>query len=469
MAQGYDIVIIGAGPGGYVAALRAVQLGAKVAVVEGDRVGGTCLNRGCIPVKAMMADAHLYQKLASGEFGIASEGRFSVDFGRLVSRRRGVVEGLVSGVERLLESRSVDVLTGRGSIVRPGLVSVGRPRGAYEIEGRAIIVATGAEPAIAPIPGTDLPGVVTSDGLLATDALPESLVVIGGSTVGTEFACIYGALGSRVAILEKYSFLREADATLAKRLRAVLKRRGISVRTEIDVLQIEPGQGGDLRVCYIERGSEKSIDAEAVLMATGRRPYVEGLGLDRLGVAMRGGGIAVDSHMQTSVPGIYAVGDCTGSHMLAHVASYEGVVAVESIMGYSREADYSVVPYSVYAMPEIAGVGLTEEAAVGSGLDVRVSSFPLRVNGRALTLGEPEGQVRMICQANEDGRGGRLLGVHILGTSASDLIAEAAVAMRMGATAEDIAHTMHQHPTLSEALAEAAMAQLDGAIHFGRR
>lgn len=470
MPEAFDIVVIGGGPGGYVAALHGVHLGARVALVEAGRVGGTCLNRGCIPTKAMVQDAELYDRLRSGGFGISAPGGYAVDFPRLLERRDTVVETLVSGVERLLDAQGVRAIRGRGRIVKPGLVRVQREDGASEdLSARAIIVATGSVPDPAPIPGADLPGVVDSDGLLALETLPERMVVIGASTIGIEFACLYATLGTRVAVLEKYVFLKDADPQLARRFRAMLRRRGVVIATDADVREIRRTDGGALQVAYAVGGEEAMAEGEVVLMATGRRPYVDGLGLEALGVAMKGGAVAVNARMETSVPGIYAIGDCIGGYLLAHVASYEGEVAVDNVMGRRRAADYAVVPNCIYTIPEIAGVGLTEQQAREAGYDVRVSRFPFRASGRALTLGEADGQIRMVCERGPDGRGGRVLGVHILGPRAGDAIAEAAMALRTGATAEDIAHTIHQHPTIPEALMEAAMAQLDGAIHYEGR
>jgi len=473
MSDAPNIVVIGAGPGGYTAAIYAAQRGARVALVDPGRVGGTCLNWGCIPTKAMAHDAELYRALASGDYAAQCDGGLRVDAERLLARRAEVVESLVSGVERLLEMHGVARYVGRGRLVRPGLVEVRGEGEAEEIEARHVIIATGAVPSVPPIPGADLDGVVTSDGLLALDRVPESLVVIGGSIVGTEFASIYAALGARVEILEKFGFLPAVEEQLAGRYRSLLRRAGVPVATEVDVEEIARANGG-LRVTYTPRagrhqGERLTADGEVVLMATGRRPYTEGLGLEEAGVRTDQGAVVVDEHLATNVPGVWAIGDCTGGWMLAHVASYEAEVAVDNILGHERAADHTVVPNCVYTIPEIASVGLTEAAAKEAGLKVRVTRFPFGASGRALALGETEGQVRMVCEADSEGLGGRILGVHIMGPRASDVIAEAALAIRLGATAEDLAHTMHQHPTIPEALMEAAMAQRGGAIHYYER
>ena len=467
--QGYDLVIIGGGPGGYVAAIRAAQLGARVALVEKDRLGGTCLNRGCIPTKAMMRDAELYRDVASGQFGIDAPGGLQVNFARLMERKRQVVDALVGGVEHLIESHGVDVHRGAGRILRAGLVRVVTATGQLDIACRAIIVATGSVPARVPIPGADLPGVLTSDGILALDHLPKSLVVLGGSVVGVEFACIFAALGIEVSIVGRKSFLRDAEPQLAKRLRSMLSQRGIKIVIGVEFREIARGADGQLEVRFARRGKAQTMRGGVVLLSTGRWPYTGGLGLEEVGVAKDGRAVAVNEYLETSVPGIYAIGDCIGGYMLAHVASYEAEVAVDNILRSRRAADYSVVPSCIFSMPEIADVGLTVAQAKERGIAVNERRFPFSVDGRALTLGEPEGQVRVVCERLPAGNSGRVLGVHIMGPRAGDLIAEAALAMRLEATAADIAHTIHAHPTLSEALMEASMAHQDGAIHYRQR
>ena len=478
----YDLVIIGGGPGGYVAAIRAAQLGAKVALVEKDRLGGTCLNRGCIPTKTMMRDAEVYRDVISGVYCVDAEDKFRLDFARLMGRKRRVVDTLVEGVSHLMRSHGVDVYAGWGQIVRPGLVKVAGNNASLRsstvgsvarhaaqpqmLRSHRIIIATGSLPARVPIPGMELPGVMTSDELLEIESLPKSIVVIGGSVIGVEFACILAALGTQVTIVGRKSFLKDAEQRLAKRLRSMLSRRGISITIGVDFEGIVRTDEGLLHVNYLRQGKPQHAQGEIVLVATGRWPYTEGLGLDTVGVKMSGRAIAVNEHLETSAAGVFAIGDCIGGYMLAHVASYEGEVAAENALGEHRAVDYHVVPNCIFTMPEIADVGLTEAQAKAEGLDFKVSRFPFNVNGRALAMGEDEGQVRMICERGEDGRGGKVLGVHIMGAHASDLVAEAALAIKLGATARDIAHTIHAHPTVPEAMMEVAMAQLDGAIHY---
>jgi dihydrolipoamide dehydrogenase len=465
MTQTHDLIVIGSGPGGYVAAIRAAQRGAQVALVEKRDLGGTCLNRGCIPTKSIVRDAELYRDVASGDFGIAIEGRVTPDWPKIAARKLQVVQTLVDGVAFLLDSYGVERVIGCGRLERNGQVAVDSAEGTRPLSAPRAILATGSVPALVPIPGANLPGVITSDDLLELTSLPERIVIVGGSVVGVEFACILHALGVEVTILGRRTFLRDAEQQLAKRLRAMLSRQGMSITIGLEFKQIIQADGA-LRVEYERRGKTEFAEGDLVLISTGRWPYTGGLGVDEAGVRLRGDTVQVDERLQTSVPGIYAIGDCIGGHMLAHVASYEAEVAVENALGGHREADYRVVPNCIFTMPEIADVGITEEQAKQQGLDVNVTRFPFNVNGRALALGETEGQVRMICEREG---GGRVLGVHIMGPRASDLIAEAALAMKLGATAEDIAETIHAHPTVPEAFMEAAMAQGIGAIHYQKR
>ncbi|MBC7234648.1 MAG: dihydrolipoyl dehydrogenase [Chloroflexi bacterium] len=469
MAQNYDLIVIGGGPGGYVAAIRAAQRGARVALIEKRELGGTCLNRGCIPTKTIVRDAELYRDVASGNFGVLIEGTMKPDWPKILARKRQVVSTLVEGVAFLLNTYGVEHITGIGCLEREGGVIAQTTDELRKLDAPRVILATGSVPAEVPIPGTDLPGVVTSDGLLELESLPERLIVIGGSVVGVEFACIFAALGVKVTILGRKSFLRDAEPQLAKRMRTMLSRAGMSIQIGLEFRRIVREGNGPLRVEYERRGNIESAEGDLVLLATGRWPFSEGLGLERLGIRREGRAIAVDPTLQTSVPGIYAIGDCIGGYMLAHVASYEAEVAVDNALGSHREADYRVVPNCIFTMPEIADVGLTEEEAKARGIEVNVTRFPFNVNGRALALGEGEGQIRMLCEKRQDGTGGRVLGVHIMGPRASDLIAEAALAMKLGATAEQIAETIHAHPTVPEALMEVAMAQGRGAIHYQNR
>ncbi|MGQ9682858.1 MAG: dihydrolipoyl dehydrogenase [Anaerolineae bacterium] len=468
----YDVAVIGAGPGGYVAAIRAAQLGGRVALIEKERVGGMCLNWGCIPTKALVHQADLFREMRhAADYGIDVDGAVRVNFARMMARKSQVVDTLVGGVEALLRAYKVDVHYGLGSIREPGLVHVepstyhpNIPR--VQVRARTIIIASGSLPVRAPLEGNDLPGVVNARGLLEITTKPADLVVIGASVVGVEFASIFAALGTRVALLGRRTFLKDAEEQLTRRYRSLLARQGVKIDIGIEFRRIVRTAAGRLRVEYERAGQAQAVEGDVVLASTGHAPVTSDLGAENVGLAMQNGRILVDEHMATNVPGIYAIGDVTGIIMLAHVASHQGIVAAHNAMGRPMTMDYRVVPNCIFTSPEIAGVGLTERQAKEQGLETVVGRFPFNINGRALGMGQTEGQVRMVCAREADGTGGKVLGVHIMGPRASDLIAEAALAMRLGARAEDIAHTIHQHPTLPEAVMEAAMGVREGAIHY---
>lgn len=455
-----DIVIIGGGPAGYVAAIHASHLGAKVAVVEKDKLGGTCLNRGCIPTKALTRSVEvLLEARRANDFGIEVN-NIKINFPKIMARKSNVVSQLVSGVEQLMKANKISIYRGTGRILSPHLVKVNDE----EIATRKLIIATGSESTPLPIPGRDLPGVLTTDDILELTELPESLVVIGGSYVGVEFASIFNVLGTKVTIVKRRPLrLEPIDEEIGRRFAQTLPRQGIEVKIGAAVKAIKRN-GAVLRVVWDTPQGEQGVEGQMVLMATGRAPYSEGLGLSQLGVKMGGRAIVVNEHLETSIKDVYAIGDVLGKNMLAHVASYEGEVAVENALGHPRQADYHAVPSCIFAQPEIAGVGITEKEANDSGIPYKVSKFPFLACGRAVAMGETTGMVKMICHADND----RVLGMHIMGPHASDLIAEGVLAIQLGVTAEDIVHTIHAHPTLPEAVRETAMGQLDGAIHFLR-
>ncbi len=456
-----DIVVIGGGPGGYVAAIHAAHLGANVALVEKDKLGGTCLNRGCIPTKVLVRSAEVVlDARRSSDFGIAIE-NIIVNFPKVMERKRKVVNQLVSGVEQLMKANKISVHRGIGRILSPHLVKVNDE----EIVTKKIVIATGAESTLLPIPGLELPGMLTTDDILELEELPQSLVVIGGSYTGAEFACIFNALGTKVTIVKRRPLrLEPVDEEVGRRFAQTLPRQGIDVRIGAAVKAIRK-EGESLKVVWDTAEGEQGVAGQVVLMATGRKPHTAGLGLAELGIRMDGSAIMVNEYLETNIKSVYAIGDVLGKNMLAHVASYEGEVAVENALGRSRQADYRAVPSCVFVQPEIACVGITEAAAKDRGISYKVSKLPFLTCGRAVAMGETTGIVKMICDAEN----GRVLGIHIMGPHASDLIAEGALAMQMGATAKDIAHTMHAHPTVPEALQEAAMGQLEGSIHFQRR
>lgn len=462
----FDVTIIGGGPGGYVAAIHAAHLGGKVALVEAGALGGTCLNRGCIPTKALVKTAELLNEArGASRFGV-DLGEPRIDFARAMARKDQVVADLVGGIEGLMRANGVSVYRGRGSILTPGQVQVRRDDGTGEtIETKNIIIATGSAPARPPIPGMDLPGVITSDEALALDRLPASLVIVGGGVIGIEFACIFNALGTRVTVVEMLPMiLPPADEEIVRRLAPILRKSGIEVITGAKVQGIRDAGGAERAVAVETAAGSQELKAEAVLVSTGRVPDFGGLDLDGLGVAYDRRGIKADGFMRTSVPDIYAVGDVTGGILLAHVASAEGITAVDHVFGRAREIDYRVVPNCIFSIPEVAGAGLTEKQAKEAGLEVTVSKFPFAAIGKAQAMGETEGIVKILAETAT----GRVVGVHILGPHASDLIHEGALAIQLGATAVQVAGMIHAHPTLPEAIMEAAHGVAGQAIHVAR-
>ena len=467
MSDIYDVAILGAGPGGYVTALRAAQLGVRVALIEKERVGGTCLNVGCIPTKALTTSTELLVKARqASEFGIAIPNA-EPDLPSLMAYKQVTVDNLVGGVEQLLKKRKVTLVRGDGRLVRPDTLRVTQAGGdAIEISARHIVLAPGSITARLPIPGLDLPGVMTSTEALDVAEIPQRLIVVGGGVIGLEFACIYEALGSRVTVVEMMPALLPgaADEALAKRLALILRRRGMDVHTGATVKAIETGEGG-LRVTFASARGEESVAGERVLVATGRWPRTADLGLEPLGVKMDGRAIAVDEYLQTNLPHLWAIGDAVGGMMLAHKAMVEGRVVAENVTGGRRAADYRSVPNVIFTRPEIAGVGLTEAQAREQGADVKIAKFPFSANPRAQILGETEGLVKLVCEAGS----GRVLGVHLMGPHVTDLIAEGALAVQVGATADDLAWTTHAHPTLPEAMLEAALDFRGATIHYHSR
>lgn len=452
-----DLVIIGGGPGGYVAAIRASQLGMQVTLVEKDRLGGTCLNRGCIPTKAYYQTASLLRDLQQlDDFGITAQ-LMNFDMATTVERKEKVVNQLVTGIEQLLAANKVEVIQGTAQIESANRVNVE----GQIIETERILLAAGSCSSRPPIPGIDLPGVLDSDQLLQITEVPQRLVVIGGGVIGLEFACIFHAFGSQVTVVEFLpQLLSTIDSEIGKRMRVFLKRQGITVHTKTKVTGIT--QQADALAVTAEGKSEMTIDADTVLVATGRRPNTAQLNLDQLGIATnKQGCVIVDDNFQTSVPGIYAIGDIIGGSMLAHVASAEGCVAVERMTGLPSEVAYHAVPSVVFTAPEIASVGLSEDEAKQRQLNYRVGKSQFAANSKAVTMGDTDGLVKII--ADEDDT---IIGTHIIGPHAADLIQAASVAVRNRLKIADLAATIHAHPTLSEALLEAVLDIERRAIHL---
>ncbi len=459
-ADPWDLVVVGAGPGGYIAAIRAAQLGMRVACVEkAAQLGGTCLNIGCIPSKALLDSSELYFQVRSG---MAAHGirvaRAELDLEAMMARKDRIVKVLTQGIAGLFKKHGIERIQGTARIAAPGRVAVQGANGERELLTKRILVATGSVPA--ELPGLPFDGerIVSSTEALSFASVPKKMLVVGAGAVGLELGSVWSRLGAEVLVVEFLDrILPGMDRKLADLLQKSLQRQGLRIELETTAQSAERTATG-VRVVLEHKGKTSTVEVDCVLVAVGRRPYTEGLGLDQLGVARdRRGFIQVDADYQTSVPGIFAIGDVIPGPMLAHKAEEEGVAAVERMCGIAGHVNYDAVPNVVYTNPELAGVGLTEDAARERGLEVRVGTFPFLANGRARCLGETEGQVKVIADAKTD----RILGVHILGPRASDLIAEAALAIEFGASAEDVARTCHAHPTLPEALREAALA-VDG-------
>ncbi len=464
----YDLVVIGGGPGGYVAAIRAAQLGLTTACVEGrGSLGGTCLNIGCIPSKALLQSSEKFVDATKhfAEHGIKVDG-LALDLPAMMGRKDKVVKDLTSGIEFLFKKNKVDYIKGWGSIPAVGSVKVALAEGGEQVlQTKTILIATGSEST--PLPGveTDEKQIVTSTGALELAKVPEHLVVIGAGVIGLEMGSVWSRLGAQVTVVEFLDrILPGMDAEIAKQTQRVLTKQGLKFKlgtkvtsaTKADgsvTLTLEPAKGGDA----------EEMAAEVVLVSIGRRPFTEGLGLKELGVAMDNRGfIQIDQHFQTSVPGIYAIGDCVPGPMLAHKAEEDGIVAVEGLAGQASHIDYNLVPGVVYTWPEVAGVGQTEEQLKEAGVEYRVGKFPFTANSRARAVGDTDGVVKVLADKRTD----KVLGVHILGPLAGDILAEAVTVMEFGGSAEDIARTCHSHPGMGEAVKEAALAVDGRPIHI---
>jgi len=461
-----DIVIIGGGPGGYVAAIRGAQLGLKIVLVEKDKLGGVCLNRGCIPTKALVSTAEILHNIKrANEFGIKVED-VSLDFAKVMTRKEQITRRLTSGVEQLMKANQIRVIYGEGNILKPGVVEVvNTEREKETIKTKNIIIATGSSVMKLPIPGLDTEGVITSDEALSLQKLPAQLLIIGGGVVGIEFAGIFNAFGVEVTVVEMLpQILPPIDEEISQRLSLILKRRGIKVLTNSKVEEIKKNDHNLEVIISTSEIEDISLTIEKVLLSAGRIPDFGNIDVERLGIELEGKAIKVDEKMRTNIPRIYAIGDVVGKIMLAHVASAQGKVAVENIAGFERSMDYRAVPNCVFSMPEVASVGLTEKEAREKYSKVKISKFPYMANGKALGMGETEGLVKIV--ADEDTF--EILGLHILGAHASDLVAEGTLALSMEATAEEIIDTIHAHPTLAETIAEAAEGITGKPIHLAR-
>ncbi|MEE9542308.1 MAG: dihydrolipoyl dehydrogenase [Thermodesulfobacteriota bacterium] len=458
----FDLVIIGGGPGGYVAAIRGAQLGAKVALIEKRKLGGTCLNWGCIPTKALYHSAKALTMVKNSEtFGVTTN-EVGFDLAKAVARKDGIVEKLVGGVGQLLKGNGVELINGAGIIENPGQIIVKRHDETEEIKTKNIIVATGSEPALIPAFNIDRKNILTSTEMLDLKEVPESLLIIGGGVMGSEFATIFAKFGSRVTIVELLdTILSTEDKQVVRTVAKSFKALGIEVKTGVTVESVEAGDFDGGHVKTLIAGGEEII-TEKALVSIGRSFNSTGLGLEDIGVELDRGAIKVDERMETNVKGVYAIGDVVGGMLLAHVASAEGGIAVENAVGSGKASmDYSVIPAGIFTDPEIASVGLREKEAKERGIEVSVGRFPYAASGKALGMGTEEGFAQVVIDPGTQ----KVLGASIVGAHATDLIGELALAMKTGATTEDIAETIHAHPTLPEIVQEAVEDAVGKAVH----
>jgi dihydrolipoyl dehydrogenase len=458
MSEPYDVVIIGAGPGGYNAAIRAGQLGLKTAIIEkrdSKKLGGTCLNVGCIPSKALLHASELYEAAGNNFEGLGIKiSGLALDLDQLLKQKDDAVDGLTKGVAYLMKKNKVETFFGAGEITAPGKVRVSGETSA-ELDTKNIIIATGSE--VTPLPGVDIDEVqiVSSTGALEFSSVPKHLVVIGGGVIGLELGSVWRRLGAEVTVVEYLDrILPTMDGEVSKQFQRILKKQGVDFKLSSKVtgaeklktkvkLTIEPAAGGDA----------EQIDTDAVLVAIGRRPFTEGLGLENIGVKLNKRGVIITDHFRTNIDGVWAIGDAIDGPMLAHKAEEDGVACVELLAGKAGHVNYETVPSVVYTYPEIASVGKTEEELKAAGVEYKVGKFPFAANSRAKTNHETDGFVKVLADAVSD----RVLGCHIIGREAGELIAEVVSVMEFGGASEDIARTCHAHPTRSEAIRQAAM------------
>ncbi|AIE60662.1 dihydrolipoyl dehydrogenase [Bacillus methanolicus] len=473
MAQEYDLVILGGGTGGYVAAIRASQLGLKTAVIEKGKLGGTCLHKGCIPSKALLRSAEVFATAKRGEeFGVMAH-EVSLNFGKVQERKNKIVDQLHKGVQHLMKQGKIDVYEGTGRILgpsifspMPGTISVEMNSGEENemLIPKNVIIATGSRPRTLPGLEPDNEFVMTSDEALAMESLPKSIIIVGGGVIGIEWASMLSDFGVDVTVIEYADrIIPTEDKEISKEMQRLMKKKGVNTVTSAKVLP-ETLQKGDGVIISAEiKGEAKEFKAEKILVSVGRQANIEGIGLENTDIQIEKGYIAVNEYFQTKESHIYAIGDCIGGLQLAHVASHEGIVAVEHIAGQNPSPiDYSHVSKCIYSNPEAASIGLTEDEAKEKGYKIKVGKFSFRAIGKALVLGESDGFVKIVANEETDD----ILGVHMIGPHVTDMISEAGLARVLDATPWEVAHTIHPHPTLSEAIGEAALAVDGKAIHL---
>ncbi len=462
----YDIIIIGSGPGGYVGAIRAAQLGKKVAIVERESLGGICLNWGCIPTKALLKSAEVFQYLQHAEdYGITVAGG-APDFNAVIKRSRGVAEGMSKGIEFLMRKNKIDVIRGEGKLLRGKKVAVTHEGKTTNYQAEHIILATGARARA--LKGLEIDGkhIIGYRKALSMDHLPKSMVIMGAGAIGVEFAYFYNAMGAEVTVVEylKQGLLPREDKDVSRELARSFKKQGISVKADTAVLKVTPkGKLLEVTIKNNKSDKEETITCEVVLSAVGIQPNTEGINLELLGIQTERGLVQVDEYYRTNVPGIYAIGDIVPGPALAHVASAEGIICVEHIAGLDPEPlDYGNIPSNTYCRPEVASVGLTEAAAKEQGYEVKVGKFPFSASGKASAAGAKEGFVKVIY----DAKYGELLGAHLIGANVTEMIAELVLARKLETTGHEVLKAVHPHPTMSEAVMEATAAAYGEVIHL---
>lgn len=460
-----DLLVIGGGPGGYVAALYAAKKGLNTVLVEREKLGGTCLNVGCIPTKALVKSSEVYKDTLLGEeFGFEIE-NIKVNMNKVIDRKDKIRENLVSGIDYLLSKNNVRVIKGDASFLDDKIIVAKRGKDEYKIEAKNIIVATGSKISKINIKGIDLPFVLNSKSALDNKNLPKSITIIGGGVIGMEFAFIYSNFGVKVNVVEYMDrLLTMVDDDISEEIKNIAKLNGINIYTSSKVTKIEESENGDAIVFFENEGKEKYLISENVLVAIGREPNMDGLNIEKAGIELneRGKGINVDNTLKTNVPGIYAVGDVNNKMQLAHVASHQGIIAVDNILSEDKEMKYDCVPNVIFTAPEIASVGLTERECIEKKINIKVSKFPFSANGKALTMGESRGFIKII----KDMDNNKIVGASLIGADASSLISTLTVIIKNNIKDKDIADTIFAHPTTGEVIHEAALGLSIGALHY---
>lgn len=461
MGERFDVIVIGAGPGGYVAAIKCAKAGLRTAIVENRRVGGTCLNRGCIPAKAMIHASSLYREMQEAEkFGVSAE-RITFDYEKIVSYKEETTEKLCRGIEQLLKGNGVTILFGKGSLEQGRKVKVTGEESEEYYDAEHVILAAGSKPVILPIPGLELPGVLTSDELFKLTEMPESLVIIGGGVISVEFASVYANLGCKVTIVEAMPrLIPNMDKEISQNLKMILKKRGIDIHTSASVQRVE--QEGELYTCvFTEKEKEVKVSARYVLCAIGRCPNTEGLFGEGAEPEMERGRVVVDEKFQSSIEGVYAIGDLVKGLQLAHLASAQGMYVAEMLAGEEASVDLSAVPGCVYTDPEIASVGMTEDEAKEKGLEIKTGKFIMSANGKSLITKEERGFIKILAEKETD----MILGAQMMCARATDMIGELVTAMTNRMTVQQLLRGMRAHPTYNEGVQEALEELLGGAVH----